>query len=244
MFDKSKFANIIKNIKETYSSQEEFSKKTGIGRTSLSQYMNMQLDKPPKPDMLKKLAEASNGITSYYELMEICGYIDLEVVFKLKNNQDTNLCWANKGDLEDWGFKVEDINNMIYLSNSAIPDKNKQIANILQKYPSDILNKFYTKAMLQTKNLSSVMKPDINSDLLAIDIDILKKQITEATQKIVLNALMSENNVFPISDTPIKVTDVPMERNQDDLLKKIGAIPLSDINTFPIPVLRYSKSWI
>ena len=26
MFDKSKFANIIKNIKETYSSQEEFSK--------------------------------------------------------------------------------------------------------------------------------------------------------------------------------------------------------------------------
>lgn len=32
--------------------------------------------------------------------------------------------------------------------------------------------------------------------------------------------------------------------SSDDLLKKIGAIPLSDINTFPIPVLRYSKSWV
>lgn len=38
--------------------------------------------------------------------------------------------------------------------------------------------------------------------------------------------------------------DVPMERNPDDILKKIGAIPLSDINTFPIPVLRYSKGWV
>lgn len=32
--------------------------------------------------------------------------------------------------------------------------------------------------------------------------------------------------------------DVPMEKNTDDLLKKIGAIPLSDIETFAIPILR------
>lgn len=38
--------------------------------------------------------------------------------------------------------------------------------------------------------------------------------------------------------------DVPMERNPDDILKKIGAIPLSDINTFPVPVLRYNKGWV
>lgn len=238
MFNKYLFSDILTKINSTYNSMSEFGEKAHLDRTYLSKYINKKLDNPPSPEILKKISEASNGITSYYELMEICGYIDLEVVFKLKNNQDTNLCWANKGDLEDWGFKVEDINNMIYLSNSAIPDKNKQIANILQKYPSDILNKFYAKAMLQTKNLSSVMKPDINSDLLAIDIDILKKQITEATQKIVLNALMSENNAFPISDTSIKVADVPMERNTDDLLKKIGATPLSNEKTVKIPILR------
>lgn len=76
MFNKIKFAQIIKNIKETYTSQEEFSKKSGIGRTYLSQYMNMKLDEPPKPKILEKLASASNGITNYNELMNICGYIE------------------------------------------------------------------------------------------------------------------------------------------------------------------------
>ena len=50
------------------------SKKSGIGRTYLSQYMNIKLNKPPKPEILKKLAAASNDIISYQELMEICGY--------------------------------------------------------------------------------------------------------------------------------------------------------------------------
>lgn len=31
---------------------------------------------------------------------------------------------------------------------------------------------------------------------------------------------------------------------EDEQLKKIGAIPLSNLKTFSIPVLRYSKSWI
>lgn len=75
MFDKNKFAKIIRNIKESYESQEEFAKKSGIGRTYLSQYMNAKLDTPPKPKTLEKLADASHGITTYEELMIICGYI-------------------------------------------------------------------------------------------------------------------------------------------------------------------------
>ena len=50
MFDRKKFAQILKQIKDTYNSQEEFSEKSKIGRTYLSQYMNMKLDKPPKPE--------------------------------------------------------------------------------------------------------------------------------------------------------------------------------------------------
>lgn len=34
--------------------------------------------------------------------------------------------------------------------------------------------------------------------------------------------------------------DVPMEKESDDLLKKIGAVPLSNLKTVPIPILRYS----
>lgn len=76
MFDKNKFAQVLKNINETYNSQRDFSKKSEINRTYLSQYMNMKLDDPPKPKILEKLANASNGIITYNELMEICGYID------------------------------------------------------------------------------------------------------------------------------------------------------------------------
>lgn len=76
MFDKEKFAKILINIKETYNSQEEFAKKSGVGRTYISQYMNCKIDFPPKPQLLVKISEASKGITTYDELMNICGYIN------------------------------------------------------------------------------------------------------------------------------------------------------------------------
>lgn len=75
MFNKNKFAQVLKNINETYSSQRDFAKKSEINRTYLSQYMNMKLDDPPTPKTLKKLAYSSNGITTYEALMVICGYI-------------------------------------------------------------------------------------------------------------------------------------------------------------------------
>lgn len=74
MFDKIKFAQILKNITDTYESQRDFSKKSGINRTYLSQYANIKLEEPPKPKILEKLADASNGITTYDELMQVCGY--------------------------------------------------------------------------------------------------------------------------------------------------------------------------
>ena len=105
MFDKNKFAQIIKNIKENYDSQEDFAEKSGIGRTYLSQYMNGKMDKPPKPEILEKLANASNGTIDYEELMNICGYsgkslenIVYNIYTQLKKfimqiypNDDTNL---------------------------------------------------------------------------------------------------------------------------------------------------------
>lgn len=80
MFDKIKFAKIIKEISNTYDNQRDFSKKSEINRTYLSQYMNMKLDEPPKPKLLKKLANASNGLTNYNELMNICGYSDNSLI--------------------------------------------------------------------------------------------------------------------------------------------------------------------
>lgn len=75
MFDKKKFALILKNISDTYENQRDFAQKSEINRTYLSQYMNMKIEKPPKPEILARLANASNGITTYEELMKVCGHI-------------------------------------------------------------------------------------------------------------------------------------------------------------------------
>lgn len=107
MFDKSKFAQIIKNIKETYNSQEDFSKQSGIGRTYLSQYMNMKLQEPPKPRILEKLASSSNGITTYKELMDICGYSKKTIenkVYSIYENLKTFHKHINNGKSNDENF--------------------------------------------------------------------------------------------------------------------------------------------
>lgn len=75
-FNVTKLSNILKKISKTYSNQTEFSKKSKIGRTYISQYINIQLKEPPSPKILRKIAKASKGITTYKELMQVCGYLD------------------------------------------------------------------------------------------------------------------------------------------------------------------------
>lgn len=86
MFDKNRFANILKKINDSYDNQVSFAKASGVNRTYLSQYMNVKLDSPPTPKILMGIANASKGITNYYELMEICDYIDIDTNMHNINN--------------------------------------------------------------------------------------------------------------------------------------------------------------
>ena len=112
MFDKNRFAQIIKNINETYENQRDFAKKSEINRTYLSQYMNMKLNDPPKPKTLQKLANASNNIVSYEELMDICGYTDSRLL-ELEN-------------LKELYYKVED-NYLNILSSMKLSENEAEI---------------------------------------------------------------------------------------------------------------------
>lgn len=76
MFYKNDFANIIKNISNNFNNQREFASESKINRNYLSRYMNLKMDKPPKPSILLKLSKASHGKHSYIKLMQICGYIN------------------------------------------------------------------------------------------------------------------------------------------------------------------------
>ena len=76
MFDIKIFSNILQKITNTYSSISEFADKSEVNRTYLSKYINMKLDNPPTPKILEKISISSNGITTYEELMQICGYYE------------------------------------------------------------------------------------------------------------------------------------------------------------------------
>ena len=76
MFDKNKFAKILREIYETFDTQREFSSKVGVSRGYLSEYMNMKKEKPPSPKILENISANSKGMTNYRELMQVCGYTD------------------------------------------------------------------------------------------------------------------------------------------------------------------------
>lgn len=74
MFDKKVFSEILIKIYKTYNNQRDFAQATGVNRAYLSQYMNQKLSNPPSPKVLVKIANNSKSITSYKELMDVCGY--------------------------------------------------------------------------------------------------------------------------------------------------------------------------
>lgn len=75
-FNKIEFSNILFKISKNYISQREFARLSGVNRNYISQYINTQLLEPPGPKILRKIAIASKGITTYKELMQVCGYLD------------------------------------------------------------------------------------------------------------------------------------------------------------------------
>lgn len=75
-FDKKIFSEILTKIKNTYGSINKMAEKTEITAAYLSKLIRLMYDNPPSPEILKKIADNSNGVISYAELMEVCGYLD------------------------------------------------------------------------------------------------------------------------------------------------------------------------
>ena len=71
MFQKCRFQAQLKALIGD-STTSEFADQTGMNRTYLSKYLNLRLDRPPSPDLLKSIAGTA---ASYEDLMISCGYL-------------------------------------------------------------------------------------------------------------------------------------------------------------------------
>ena len=117
MFDKESFSKILINIYKSYNNQREFAEATGVNRAYLSQYMNMKLDNPPTPKILMGIANASKNLTTYAELMQTCGYID--VVDNFFENS-----------IHQQGNFLPIIDNIIFENNSFMANHNGKYINL------------------------------------------------------------------------------------------------------------------
>lgn len=111
MFKKIDFANMLKRINSLYENQTYFANVSGVNRTYLSQYMNLKLDTPPSPKILKGIAEASKGTITYDNLMEVCGYLDLTEIYMHPVDKTVNCIPL----LYDFDYSKPDLYNEDYI---------------------------------------------------------------------------------------------------------------------------------
>lgn len=74
-FDKDAFKNILKTLSNYYGSTSKFAEVTSVDRTYITKFITKKLSNPPHPKLLRKIADSSDGLFTYIELMYICGYL-------------------------------------------------------------------------------------------------------------------------------------------------------------------------
>ena len=67
-------SKILQKIINNYNSLNEFAKQIEISSAYISKLINLKYKNLPSPKILQKIAEGSKGLTTYNELMQICGY--------------------------------------------------------------------------------------------------------------------------------------------------------------------------
>lgn len=100
-FNKEKLANLILTAIGNDRSLNQYALHCDISSAHISRLSRGLLNTPPTPQILQKMADASQGRVTYSELMEACGYIvssneisidDADIAFYngVKGLNDTN----------------------------------------------------------------------------------------------------------------------------------------------------------
>ena len=77
-FDRKALSNIIKTLCGHYGSINKFGKKVDMSPAYLSRVMKGFYKGAPSPDILRRIADGSDGLFTYIELMYVCGYFTSE----------------------------------------------------------------------------------------------------------------------------------------------------------------------
>lgn len=185
-FDKENFSKILLKIKNTYDSLNQMAEKTGVTSAYLSKLIRLMYDNAPSPEILKKIADNSNGIISYYELMILCGYVDYD-------NIDIDKLIDDFFDTHpDFQFSVEyrDLKN-------RTPEENIVLNNLFRNYRNIILQSkdLGLNYDLFVKNLPDFSKKKVHI-IWGIYITYLTELVNKFNSTEIINNTIDKNNTF------------------------------------------------
>lgn len=144
MFEKKKFKQILSKIFNRYDSITEFANISGVSRTYLSQYSNLALDKAPTPKVLEKIASNSKGVTTYEELMNVCGYItSLEDMYK--KIVDDNIESLNKLNLSEYDLDM--LKHILEKSDEQYKSVESKLLDFVKEYNKDKSEEIYNTSI-------------------------------------------------------------------------------------------------
>lgn len=178
-FNKEEFSKILLRIKDTYASLNQMAEKTGVTSAYLSKLIRLMYKNPPSLEIIKKIADNSNNVTDYEELMHACGYIDdslykgIQAIRYLEKNDPPMQVYKDfrsaidslsLDELKNFiknnmcSLKKEQLENMLLLQESSIKIALQEDKNINKKESNIILNNL--KECL--KLLASLEQPTSN----------------------------------------------------------------------------------
>ena len=129
MYNQEKFIEILKQCQGNLS-LNEYARISNVDVGYLWRIINKKKNNPPSPKILEKISNTSKGITTYDELMEICGYI------KLTGLHDINL---NDVEIIILNEMLIDYKNYLSQNNTIFDKFNEQ--KYLKKLPDESKNK-------------------------------------------------------------------------------------------------------
>lgn len=113
-FDKEKLSNLIQKAIGVERSLNQYSSKCGISSAHISRLSRSILEHPPTPQILQKMADASQGRVTYSEFMQACGYIDdsindvlNEAMIGMSKEEYNNLTEIQKKQIRDFAIFVK-----------------------------------------------------------------------------------------------------------------------------------------
>lgn len=222
MFNIEKFSVVLQKISDSYNSISEFAETSEVNRTYLSKYINKKLNTPPSPKVLMKIANNSNNIVTYEQLMEMCGYIageplhDLSTITEAYQYENLlkkiNLTQSEKDMLKTFEIKIKNLLNEGKEYDEIENIILQEIDKLSCDYNKDKIKKgveMYSLSNISLSLLNTICNLHAENDTAINYLDALDK--VKNLQKEVKESFYqnkrenNENNVFPIADITVSV---------------------------------------